>query len=459
MTVRPLDWSPLAESDPIGGDPYAVRTEATYYSGLATEIGDQVARLRQIAGMEDLSGKAVDKLRSAAGELADKLNRTVGRVETVGSQLTAWVPHLEHAQSETALALEQAQEAHTAMLRDAPPPPGTAYPTTPAAIQDEADRSTRQGHAADALAAATTRFTHAVELRDQQATDVANKIKGALHDGLKDGLWDHISHWISQHAKLLKQLTEILGWIVTVLAVICIFVPGLNLIVLGATLLLLASHSVLAATGNGSWLDVALDVFALLTMGAGRLAGRAARLARSATLARAGELAAADAEKAVQLERELARVQTKGLAKFMSPKKLAKYLYSRSAVYDAVTDGKAGAAGRKAEQAMLKRELPEVWQLSMLERGKNFGIEIAQHVKDLKAILALYGDDPELAARAAEWSRKVTIMRRWTQGAVLVDAANHVVSRSEFPSARGVFPGAPPWEHFKELATLSLGQP
>ena len=89
-----------------------------------------------------------------------------------------------------------------------------------------------------------------------------------------------------------KKILKVIGYIVTVLAiaalVIALFIPVLNVAALAllvtvleyasvaGTMALLIGHSALATTGDGSWLDVGLDIAALATFGAGKALSSAA---------------------------------------------------------------------------------------------------------------------------------------------------------------------------------------
>src|ERR1700733_11278448 len=48
VTFRPSDWAPLADSDPLSGDPEAIFDEAARLRRLAAGMTDQVARLRRV---------------------------------------------------------------------------------------------------------------------------------------------------------------------------------------------------------------------------------------------------------------------------------------------------------------------------------------------------------------------------------------------------------------------------
>ncbi len=79
---RPVNWAPLAESDPVPGEPEAISGEAQRLRDMAVEMRSQISRLRSI-GDDDNQGLYADKLRTAASDLAGKLQKTVGRYERV----------------------------------------------------------------------------------------------------------------------------------------------------------------------------------------------------------------------------------------------------------------------------------------------------------------------------------------------------------------------------------------
>jgi hypothetical protein len=221
----------------------AVQVEANYYAGLAQEISDQVARLRRIASEGEQIGKTAEKLRSSAGDTADKLAQTHGRVQSVGSALTAWVPHLQAAQDDTLAALRDAQNAQAEQQANHPPAAGSPPPTSDADKQAAASRAQRYSEASAGLAAARRRFEDAIAERDRQASGLAGQIRDALHDGLKDGFWDHISNWVSQHIGMIKMVVTVLTWVATAVAIACIFIPGLNILAIALTVGLLAAHT------------------------------------------------------------------------------------------------------------------------------------------------------------------------------------------------------------------------
>jgi hypothetical protein len=81
VSFRPVDWAPLAQFDPLPGDPDAVFDEAARLRTMAAGITDQVARLRQVGAEESLIGASVTELRAAGVVLVPGLGEAMLGVE------------------------------------------------------------------------------------------------------------------------------------------------------------------------------------------------------------------------------------------------------------------------------------------------------------------------------------------------------------------------------------------
>lgn len=275
---RPTDWTLLADCDPVPGDPGQVAAEARHLSTVAQEIQGQVARLRAIANdHSDLKGQYVEKLKSAASDVAESLDKVFGRYQKVSSALNRWVPELEYAQAESLKALTEAQEAYSQQLRlGQPTARNPSKPETDQQKQTDHRRQSSLNQADHDLAAARTRLNNAINHSNTNAQDRAADIRNAIDDGVADSWWDDFKGFVDRYAWLVKDICTVLEVIATILAVIALFIPGLNVIVvlaIAATALALIGRTMLAAAGDGSWMDVALDAFALATFGFGKLAG------------------------------------------------------------------------------------------------------------------------------------------------------------------------------------------
>ena len=276
--ARPTDWSPLAGSDPVPGDPQRISEEAAHLASTAQEIQGQVARLRAIASGHSVEkGLHVDKLKSASSDVADNLDKVVGRYQKTSVALSAWVPELEYAQSQSLKALTQAQDAAARQRANQPIPRSANYqPTSQDTLQDQ-QRQTALNQANSDLATARQMLNNATSYRDQKGSDTRNKIENAINDGVHDSWWDKFKGFIGQYASWIANICTVLEILALALALICLFIPGLNIVdalLLAGFFLTLAAtvgRGVLAATGNGSWLDFGLDVLALLTFGASKI--------------------------------------------------------------------------------------------------------------------------------------------------------------------------------------------
>ncbi|MGI9156296.1 MAG: spore cortex biosynthesis protein YabQ [Marmoricola sp.] len=281
MSGRPGSWHLLGvDSDPLPGDVYEVSSEATHYDSTATAIRDQVARLRTMAsGKNSLVGQYAPALEKSAGELADHLDQAQGRFDTVAAQLKRWEPVLDHGITRTATMLHQAETAQSAI--DANQAASTPVDKKDdAAVAADHKRGNALSGAQGDLGDVVTAFHNLMHSINSTADDVAGKIDDASHDKLKDSWWDsHVRKWIHDHASLLKFIADVLTWIATAI-IIVVLVIGTGGLALAAILtgLALVLHFALAANGDGSWTDVALDAFALVTLGSGKLLSGGAKM-------------------------------------------------------------------------------------------------------------------------------------------------------------------------------------
>jgi len=297
MSARPTDWSAIGESgDPVGGDVYRVAEEQRYYRDMAQEISDQAANLRRIGADGALIGKSMDELRETANQMAGRLERLKGRYEAVSSQLQAWQPALQTAQDGSLSALHRAEEARRRLdtLDNRPPVARSAEPPTPAQLETRIAEERRHEAAVDAaqdeLRAARRQLDAVLEARDDAAAQVAHEIMRSLEDDVSDSWWDGVKETVHDHADLIKNLADICSAVATIAGVIALFIPGLGVLVLVATLLAAAGHLALASAGEGSWTDVALDLVAIGALKLG--ASLAKSMQASASVARTSAISA-----------------------------------------------------------------------------------------------------------------------------------------------------------------------
>lgn len=271
---RPSDaeWAVLGESaDPIPGDPQEVREEANRLGRMAGTIRDQITLLKAIAGDENI-GKFADTMRETATDLRDGLEKVAARYEHVSGYLGHWADDLDQCQADSLKALARAQAvAATATAPEAEPAPGSPPPHLTAEQKRHQAAADRARHAAQGeLSDAKHQLARIKEQRDERASHWKQKIEDTEHDGLKDSRWDKFKDFVHEHAELIKLLADVCTWIVTALVIVSLFIPGLDIatgLLAGLMLAALAGHTSLALTGDGSWIDVGLDIVALATLG------------------------------------------------------------------------------------------------------------------------------------------------------------------------------------------------
>jgi hypothetical protein len=270
-----LDWQPLSlTGDPVPGDPQSIYQDAARILSVARQLEGQSARLRKIAASEENIGKTADTIRATAGELAGELAVVARRYTTTGNALNGWAPDLEEAQRLSVRALDAAEipwKKLTMASCQIPGPGGVTGlagkpPDTPALRQALAE-----------LEDAQALLNRAVNYRDTQGEYWSAQVTNACNDALKDSWWEGFTDWISDHAGLIADVCTALEVVATGLAVLALIFTGVGWIVLlglAVTALALTGRTMLALTGKGSWLDVGIDLLALIGFGAGNFATR-----------------------------------------------------------------------------------------------------------------------------------------------------------------------------------------
>jgi hypothetical protein len=273
-----MAWRPLGlDEDPTPGDPARVTDEVSHLGSVASTILDQISALKKIAGddSDPLIGQYADKIRESASDLVGTLQTVHDRYAKVASALGGWEPDLVTAQAMSLKALNEAEAPYQQLqVLNGPvisaPQTSPPAPPTPQQQQAAAAHTAAVNKAQGLLNDAISDLHKAVQFRDDRANYWAGQINSASHDSLKDSWWDSFKDFIGHWAWLIKDICTALEVIGAVLAIIALFATGVGWLLMVAfivTAVALLGRTLLAATGNGSWLDVALDAFALLTLG------------------------------------------------------------------------------------------------------------------------------------------------------------------------------------------------
>ncbi|MFL9657851.1 putative T7SS-secreted protein [Streptomyces sp. PB17] len=279
---RPVDWHPLAEKDPIPGDPEDIRDEVTRMKNLASTLREQADTLRKAADGEALKGKYADKIREKSGDLEKRFRETASRYERVVGDLGNWANDLEGFQERAdgvLRAAKQADEEHAAEVKK----------KEAEAKKDGDKKAPEESDPNSHLAPFHKQLNQVISDRNSRARYYAENIDGDIHDIIKDSGWENFKDWVHEHADTIKSVVEVLSWAATLIGVIALFFTPVGWLAtliavtaISLTALVGVGHTLLALSGDGSWADVAMDVFALATLGFGSVAMKGVKSATRA---------------------------------------------------------------------------------------------------------------------------------------------------------------------------------
>lgn len=305
--MRPVDWAPLSDADPVPGDPYDAAMLARRYADTAQEIDAQSATLARFGadGSATWDSDAGRVFAEHARELSGDVGKAQHRYTVASAAVREWAQVLDETQAEADAALVAAKETQARVVANAPVaavPYHAVVPGSPEAV-DARRRELAMFEAEDDLARARRRMVAAADRYAETAARLGARIRDvSRHDGLKDSRWDRFKGWVADRAAVFRFVAETaaaIGFVAAALSLVLGWVPILGQVLIAvavvATAVALIANTVLAATDQGSWLVVGLDVIALASFGAAGLITRP--LARSG----AGRVVLTGAERAKQL--------------------------------------------------------------------------------------------------------------------------------------------------------------
>ena len=434
---RPRDWHPLAASDPVPGDPDAILDEVAHMRQVASMLRQEARDLRVIGQGDGLKGRYADALRHGADGLEVHLRETAERYERVHGHLTGWAHALENLQSEADRILRNAQ---VVAEFDAP----------------DGHHAKGDGHHAqgddDPLAGHRTSLAKVVAQRDERAAHFGSLIRHEIDDKIKDSPWEWFKDRVDDWSGTIALVVDAMSWTATVIALVALattpagWVAGLAVwLAVGV----LAGHSLLAAAGDGSWADVAMDIFGLLTMQIGTRALAQLRNVRNATKLAAQlaaeEQAAANSARATRSvrDRTSAVVNRRGATRA----ERAKARHDRNIARAAnLRHGREAAASEAA--------IP-IAQASRWEAASVGGdVEEANHFKDVKRLRTSYPQSAgvQSASRGAEGAHR-TFKGAWA-AASAADVTDKAAGSSDIVPWK---PDYAPYGHAKDHFNREVG--
>jgi hypothetical protein len=411
---RPVDWHPLADKDPIPGDPEDIRDEVRRMKELASTLRDQASILRKAADGDALQGKYADKIREKSGDLEKRFRETAGRYERVVGDLGNWANELEGFQKRADSVLgaaKQADDEHAAEVKKKAAEAKEG--------KDGDNKSSEESDPTSHLAPYHKQLNQVVSDRDSRAEHYARNIGNDISDIIKDSKWENFKDWVHENAEKIKTVVEILSWAATIIGVIALlFTPvgwvatAIMLTTLGLTAAVGVGHTLLALSGDGSWADVAMDVFALATLGFGSVALKGVKAAATTlkTASRAG------------------RFQRYSNLRKMLDKNIMRY----------GTDSARGAKAVRAKDALrnigAKETRPGTTRLDRLLSGEE---EVASASKFAKSMRAEFGGNPDVV-KAADAMEKAARKFRLNYGAATtVDVGDKLGEKGPFGEQYG----------------------
>ncbi|MCR8670082.1 hypothetical protein [Agrococcus sp. HG114] len=276
------------ELRPLEGDPDKIETDAASFIALADDLDALSGELQAIGESGVHRSKGTDALAELATKAKPEVDKAEERYRGTAEVLQAYAPELrkakrwiedhqhsvEEAEERWRSAVEASEDARRDQGRLSSVMPWEDEPT-------DAQIAAAQG----AVSSAEGAETAAKQIRDERwesfetvfsawsdaYDDAVAGVDGAIEAaGNDDGFWEGLADFL-----------DILGWVVTGLAIVALFVSGpigaviMALVVIGS-LVLLAGKIAQYATGRTTWQDVALAGFALITLGAGGVIARVA---------------------------------------------------------------------------------------------------------------------------------------------------------------------------------------
>lgn len=271
-----MTYQPLGGSDAFPANPDEIRAYGEDVARTGALIAEQVELLRRLADGDSWVTESADAFRERAEELAGQIEKSGGRYERVGRGLKALSDTLEDLERDGQARAREAQLAESVIRANPPavPEPGPDGGPPALTLQGEAQNARRQ-EAEQALADLQRQFDGLVAQAREAASATARTLSDAIDDDVKDSWWDKNAGWI-------KTVTQVLGAIAAVAAIVMLTVATggtIWLVALGVALTAGVVSAILnaglASTGNGSWWAVAIDMVGVVTLGVGGAALRA----------------------------------------------------------------------------------------------------------------------------------------------------------------------------------------
>jgi hypothetical protein len=405
---------------------------------IAEYLRTQAAALTAMADADNLKGKYAEKLGEESRGLGRKLDEAEDRYREVKGHLSSWADELEEFQKKADKALEDAKEAqrvidsHAADAGDKEKSKKKSDEDEPEKYPDENPALKR---AKDELEDARKRLATVKGDYAERSNHFAGKIRSSIDDDMKDSWWTDVKAWVAD-AEWLKDWTERLSWLATVAGVIAMFIPVVGWIALGLTIAVTLSHITLAATGNGSWFDVVMDIGALKMARNGLKAAKAIKALQQSSRKTAAGLANYGAKSSAAAANAGARKTAARAARKRGGTSSSNRQAARARKLRMEAENRL--AGKRAANEVRDADLPEA---TVRDKVGTIGdAKLSQQMNDIKKWRDAHPDNAALADNAAQAQRHQNVLQgSWAVGTGLDlgDKFGNDVSDGEYDRMKG----------------------
>lgn len=272
----------------LEGNPAKIAEDAASFIALATDLDTLEIELAAIADSSVHRSKGTDALAELAAKAKPEVEKAATRYRGTGKALELYAPALRTAQDwidENKASIETAEREYQGAIEAAERARDDEESLLRVWVWEDDPTDSEKAAAARAVSGAESAETTAKGVRDRKweafettfktwsdAYDEAVEgVDGAIEAaGNDDGFWEGLADFL-----------DVLGWIVTGLAIIALFVSGpigalvMALVIIGS-LVILAGKIAQYSTGRTTLADLGLAIFSVVTLGAG---GAIARIA------------------------------------------------------------------------------------------------------------------------------------------------------------------------------------
>ncbi|OPG10094.1 hypothetical protein B1R27_03690 [Streptomyces sp. GKU 895] len=418
--ARPKDWHPLRESDPVPGDPAGVRDQVKHMKKIAEYLRTQAQALTAMADADNLKGDFADELSENARGLGRKLDLAEDRYREVQGHLSNWADELEDFQKKADKALSDAKDAQQVIDSRSTKPDDKSKPEKKDGDSNDSQKEDPVlKQAKEDLEDARKRLNTAEGDYQERAGHFASKIRSSIDDDMRDSWWNDFKGWVADQ-EWLSTVADWASWAATAVGIIAMFFPAIGVIALVLTVVVAAIHLTQAATGNGSWFDVVMDLGALKMARNGIKAAKAIKALQQASRKTAGGLANAEKTAQAAARNQGARKSATRAARKRGGTSSANRQNANARLQKMLEKNRK--AGQKAQNEVRDAEMP---QISAKEKASVLGdAEVGKQVKDIKKWRDAYPDNTSLADNARQAERNKDVLQGSWAVSTGLDAAD-----------------------------------